>query len=155
MLTTTQLSTLKAVALADQTAASYINNGQDSQLADWFNEQTSHVVWRSALTPELARAAIIAGATQLDALTVGKRDSLFWLCSGNLDVANAGVRAAIDDLCGTQATLKAALVAAQKRTAKRAEQILASGTGTTVSPAALGWEGTISGNDASAIREAA
>ena len=153
-MTPSQLSALKAAALADQDAAAYIGNGQDSQLADWFNEQTTYVVWRSALTPELARAAIIAGATQLDALTVGKRDSLFWLCSGNLDVSNAGVRAAIDDLCGTQSTLKTSLQSAQKRMASHAEKALASGTGTTLSPAALGWEGFVSGNDASDIRSA-
>ena len=103
----------------------------------------------------MSRAAIIQGATQLDALTVGKRDSLFWLASGNLNVSNAGVRAAIDDLCGAQNALKTALQAAQKRPANRAEKILASGTGTALSPALLGWEGRITSNDASAIREAA
>lgn len=155
MLTAAQLSQLKAAALADQTGAALLAAGNDTGLSEWLNAETTHVVWRSAMTPEMARAAIIQGATQLDALTVGKRDSLFWLASGNLDVSNASVRAAIDDLCGSQNTLKAALQAAQRRTASRAEKILASGTGTTASPATLGWEGTLSANDASAIREAA
>ena len=47
-----------------------------------------------------------------------------------------------------------ALTAAQKRTATRAEKALANGTGTDASPANLGWEGWISGNDASDIRSA-
>ena len=154
-MTPTQLSALKVVALADATASALIAAGNDTGLAEWFNAPTSHVVWRSSLTPDQSRAAIIQGAAQLDALTVGKRDSLFWLASGNLNVSDASVRAAIDDLCGTQATLKASLLAAQKRTCSVAEKVLSTGAGTPATPATLGWEGVLSGNDMSAIREAA
>lgn len=153
-MTPTQLSTLKAVALADPVAAAYITNGNDNELAEWFNQPQTFVVWRTVLTPEQARAAIIKGATQLDGLTVGKRDSLFYLVSGDLAVSDASVRTAIDDLCGTQNQLKGYLTAAQKRTATRAEKALASGTGTDAVPANLGWEGLLSGNDASEIRMA-
>lgn len=153
-MTPSQYSTLKTVALADQTAVAYIANGNDNELAEWFNQPQVFTVWRSALTPELARAAIIQGATQLDGLTVGKRDSLFYLVSGNLDVSQASVRAAIDDLCGTQNQLKGYLQAAQKRQANRAEKALSSGTGTDASPATLGWEGYVSSYDASNIRTA-
>ena len=153
-MTPTQLLTLKAVALADPVAAQYLENGNDNELAEWFNQPQTFVVWRSKLTPDQARTAIIKGATQLDALTVGKRDSLFYLVSGDLDVSDAAVRAAIDDLCGSQNTLKGFLLAAQKRTATRAEKALANGTGTDAAPANLGWEGWISGNDASYIRSA-
>ena len=155
MLTISQASTLKAVALADVTAAALLNGGNDTGLAEWFNTAQTHVVWRSSLTPELARAAIIQGASQLDALTVGKRDSLFYLASGSLNTTNPAVRAALDDLCGTQTQLKGYLQAAQKRTANRAEKALSTGSGTDASPATLGWEGVISSNEASAIREAA
>ena len=154
MLTSTQLSALKAVALADPTAAQYLANGNDNELAYWFNQPQTFVAWRSKLTPEQARSAIIKGATQLDGLTVGKRDSLFYLVSGDLDVSDAAVRTAIDDLCGTQSQLKGYLTAAQKRTTTRAEKVLSAGTGTDASPANLGWEGWLSGNDASAIRMA-
>lgn len=152
MLNTAQLSILKASALADPSAAALIASADDIALASWFNEATSHIVWRSVLSPEMARAAIIEGATQLDALTVGKRDSLFWLCSGNLNPSSVSVRAAIDDLCGTQNMLKSALQAAQKRSSTRAEKALASGTGTTASPAVLSYEGLISYGEASTIR---
>lgn len=154
MLTTVQASTLKAVALADPVAAGYINAGNDTGLSEWFNEMTTHSVWRSVLTPELARAAIIKGAAQLDALTVGKRDSLLYLVSGNLNVADAAVRASLDDLCGSQNILKGFVQAACKRAASRAEKALATGTGSDAAPATLGYEGVISGNDASLIREA-
>ena len=154
MLTPTQLSTLKAAALADPTASQYLANGNDNELAEWLNQPQTFVVWRSKLTPEQARAAIIKGATQLDGLTVGKRDSLFYLVSGDLDVSDAAVRTAIDDLCGTQNQLKGYLTAAQKRSATRAEKTLASGTGTDAAPANLGGEGWLSGNDSSDIRTA-
>ena len=154
MLTQEQLSALKAVALADPTAAQYLANGNDNELSVWFNQPQTFVVWRSKLTPEQARAAIIKGATQLDGLTVGKRDSLFYLVSGDLEVSDAAVRTAIDDLCGTQNQLKGYLTAAQKRTTTRAEKTLASGTGTDAAPANLGWEGWLSGNDSSDIRTA-
>ena len=153
-MTPTQLSTLKAVALTDPVATAYITNGNDNELAEWFNQPQTFVVWRTVLTPEQARAAIIKGATQLDGLTVGKRDSLFYLVSGDLAVSDASVRTAIDDLCGTQNQLKGYLTTAQKRTATRAEKALASGTGTDAVPANLGWEGWLSGNDASEIRMA-
>lgn len=154
MLTTVQASTLKAVALADPVAAGYLNAGNDTGLSEWFNQQTTHIVWRSVLTPELARSAIIKGATQLDALTVGKRDSLFYLVSGNLSVTDAAVRASLDDLCGSQNVLKGFVQASCKHQASRAEKALATGTGTDAAPATLGYEGVISGNDASLIREA-
>ena len=151
---TSQLSALKTLALADVTASAFVQSGNDTGLAEWFNQTTTHIVWRSVMTPDMSREAILQGATQLDALTVGKRDSLFWLASGDLNVSDASVRAAIDDLCGTQTTLKAALLAAQKRTCSIAEKALATGTGTTAAPALLGWEGQISGNDIYDIRTA-
>lgn len=152
MLNPAQIATLRALADADPVAAGYVASADDIALAEWFNQPTAHVVWRTVLNPEMARAAIIEGATQLDALTVGKRDSLFWLCSGNLNPSVASVRAAIDDLCGSQATLKAALQAAQKRVANRAEKALSSGAGTTASPATLTFEGLLSYGEASILR---
>lgn len=152
MLTPAQVATLRSLADSDPVAAGYVSTANDIALADWFNQSTTHVVWRTVLSPEMARAAIIEGATQLDALTVGKRDSLFWLCSGNINPSVPSVRAAIDDLCGTQNTLKGALQGAQKRFATRAEKVLSSGTGTAASPATLTHEGLLSYGEASTIR---
>lgn len=154
MLTPAQSLVLHALAAADPTASAFMAMGNDTELAAWLNEPTTHIVWRSVLTPKQARAAIVQAATQLDALTVGKRDALLWLASGDLDVSNAAVRAAIDDLCGSQATLKSALQDAQRRACNRAEKALATGTGTSAVPALLGWEGNISINDVSLVRSA-
>ena len=152
MLTPAQVASLRTLANTDPIASGYVATADDIALASWFNEVTVHVVWRTTLNPEMSRLAIIEGATQLDALTIGKRDSLFWLCSGNLNPSITSVRAAIDDLCGTQNTLKGALQSAQKRTATRAEKALASGTGTTANPATMTYESLLSYAEASTIR---
>lgn len=117
-MTPAQLTTLNALATADQTALGYIDTADDQSIADWLNTvDASFYVYRSVLTPAMARSAIIQGATQLDGLTVGKRDSLFYLASGDLAVSKAGVRAALDDLCGTMNQLKGYIQEACKRTA--------------------------------------
>jgi hypothetical protein len=153
MLTVQQYVALKAAALSDQTAAGYIAVADDQALADWFNgDQPTFYVWRSMLSTDRSRSAVVKGATQLDALTVGKRDSLLWLLSEAIDPSDAAVRAAIEDLCGSQNTLKGALQAEFKRTATRAEKILASGTGTSAVPATLTYEGYVSAAEASTAR---
>ena len=154
MLTSSQASILKAMAAADQTAAGYMANGNDTQLAEWFNVVQQWTVWRPVLTPQQARAAIISAATQLDALTVGKRDSLFYLVSGDLNPSDAAVRTGIDDLCGSQNTLKTAMQSAMKRQANRAEKALSAGAGSEASPATLSWYGDIGMDDAQNIRNA-
>lgn len=123
----------------------------DGTIADWYNADSTFVVWRSALTPEQARTAIIGGdgLAQLDNLTAGKRDSLIWAFSGDTDPANSAQRAAIENLCGTQNTLKAAILAAQKRLATKAERVFATGTGTSGSPGLLAFEGIVSVNEIS------
>ena len=91
-MTPAQLTTLNALATADQTALGYIDTADDQSLADWLNTvDASFYVYRSVLTPAMARSAIIQGATQLDGLTVGKRDSLFYLASGDLARATSSL----------------------------------------------------------------
>ncbi len=153
-MTPQQLITLKALALADNEALSYLTNGNDTQLQDWFNTETTFVVWRSVLTPRMSREAIVEGAIELNNLTPVSQSGLLYLCEGDLPVYKSSVRKAIVDLCGNQNTLKAALAAASKRFANRAEKALATGDGTNANPALLTWEGSISGMLVSEIRNA-
>jgi len=147
-LTTTQLQALKAAILADGTLNAYPNtaDGAYDMCAQQLNVQAipAFVVWQDKLTPELFDSGLISGATQIDALTQGKRDELFMIGARTRDCNNTAVRAAIDDATGSQNTLKAALVAVTKRNATLGEKIFATGTGTTASPATLGIAGTIS-----------
>ena len=154
-MTPAQLATLKAAILADPVLAAYpMNSDGDFAIAAALNLPASpdFIVWRSSLTPELSRSAIINGAVQLDNLTVGKRDALLYMAQGTLDCRIAAVRTALDDLCGTQNTLKASLLAAEKRKASVVEKILATGTGSDVSPGVTTFEGTISYQDVQLAR---
>ena len=152
MITSTQAATLKALAQADTTALGCMTNAEDAALAAWFNVPTTFVVYRSQLPTDMSRMAILIGASQLDNLTVGKRDSLLWLCSESLNPNDPNVRQAISDLCGSQNTLKNSLLASLKRFATRAEKALATGTGTDADPGTLVYEGIVSQDEASNIR---
>jgi hypothetical protein len=110
------------------------NDGGDGNLAvaGWYSLTATPDFWvyRRSYTPDLARASIIGttgAANQLDALTGSKRDSLFWLIAGTIDMSSAAARASVDDLCGSQNTLKAAIQDGGKRKATRLEQVFATG----------------------------
>lgn len=138
-------------ANTDQAVIDALTIRNDVALASLYNADSSFVVWRSYLTADEARLAITGGAglAQLDNLIAGKRDSLLWVFSGDTDPSNTQQRTAINDLCGTQNSLKAAILAAQKRMATKAEQVFATGTGSDAVPGILGWEGTLTHSDVS------
>lgn len=147
-LTAQQLAALKADILADPTLSAWAATGRmASEIADAYNlpATPAFVVWRSAVSSDEWANAIIGGggATQLDALTGSKREALLWACDRTLNPSVANVRAALDDFCGSQNTLKGAIQAVQKRTCTRAEKLFATGTGSTVSPATMGFEGNL------------
>lgn len=155
MLTTAQLVILKAAIDADPVLAAFpLTPDGASEIAASLNLEASPAfyVWRTQYTPDLMRAAIVNGITQLDALTASKRDSLLWLAQGTVNMALTATRDAINDLTGSQATLKAAVLDGGKRTALRVEKILATGTGTFASPAVLGYEGGVTRDDVEAAR---
>ena len=152
-LTQSQLQLLKTAAVADPTAAAYIGNGDDQALANWLNaSQAGYLVWLPVLSTEQARAAIVKGISQLDNLTVGKRDSLLWFFSESVTPTDPKVTEAIDALCGTQNTIKTALHDSLRRAATRAEMLLATGPGTYASPGTLTFEGLFSAAQASTVR---
>ena len=154
-LTQPQAAALKAAALLDPTAAAAIDAGDDQALADWLNTiQPSFWVFSSVLSTDAARVAISKGIAQLDNLTVGKRDSLLWFFSVSTTPPNPSVAQAINDLCGSQNTLKNALLDALRRTATRAEKLLATGAGTNASPATMTFEGLFDRALASSVRGA-
>ena len=155
-LTPGQLQTLKTDILADPVLSQWAATGRMAQeIADAYNlpATPAWTVWRTSVTAVEWRAAIIGwgGAAQLDALTASKRDSLLWAVSDVLNPSVAAIRAALDDFCGSQNTLKAAIVAAEKRTATRGEKLFSTGTGSTASPATMGYEGTLTYQDVEAV----
>ena len=139
------LTNAQKVVLKNAVTAAALNLEDYGAIAEWLNASTSFVCWKSTMTPTESRKAITSGdqLAQLDNLTVGKRDALLYAVGETVDTNSSAVRGAIENLCGTQNVLKAALIAAMKRTVNKAEQLLATGTGTDVAPATLGWEGQI------------
>lgn len=146
-LSSQQLAVLKADILADPTLAEWAATGRMAfEISEAYNVIVpAWIVWKSAVSSQEWRDAIIGGggATQLDALTASKRSSLLWAVEASLNPSDPDVRAAIDDFCGSQNTLKAALLAAMKRSATRAEKLFSTGTGSSVSPATMAYEGSL------------
>ena len=142
----TQKATLKAAILADTALAAIYNNGDLGGLADALNANASpdYIVWRDSYTPEQIALAIDNGITQLDGLTASKRDSLLWWANREHDARAVTAQAAIADLCGSQNTLKTAVLDGAKRKATVLEKVFATGTGTTASPGTSPVMGSIS-----------
>ena len=146
-MTPEQLAILKAYILADSVLSTKISGeGTDfSCVADTMNAiRPTFFVWRKSVSPQELRAAAMIGAAQLDGLTQSKRDSLLWVIGEAIDFTVATNRTAIDDLCGSQQVLKAALQAVQREPCTLAQSLLATGTGTIASPAILTFAGVVS-----------
>lgn len=148
MLTTEQRATLLAYIQTVPALNDLYTIGNLSGLADALSAEhaPAFIVWRDALTPTIARQAIVSGAqlAQLDNLVPGKRDALLYAVADNMDCRVEAIRAAVNSLCGSQNELKAALVAAMKRNATVVEKVFATGAGTTLAPATLVYIGGIS-----------
>jgi hypothetical protein len=157
-LTTQQLQTLKA-AIAAETDPAFVEartNGQTGIMASFYNSTASPVfyVWSKNYTAAQIAAAIDNGITQLDALTASKRDSLLWWADRPHDMTLAISQAAANDLCGSQNTLKNAVLDGGKRKLQRGERLFASGTGSLASPGTTTFEGNVSDSDIGAALEA-
>lgn len=151
-----QYAALKAAIAADPILSAYPNtqDGAYMMCQDRLNVAFSPTfyVWQDQLTPDIYDSGLIAGATQIDALTQGKRDELFMIGQRTRNCNDVNVRAAIADAVGSQNTLKAAMQAIQYRPALYVEKIYATGTGTTASPATLVFAGQVNYQDVYAAR---
>lgn len=149
MLTTEQLAVLKAAILAETDAAFVAARtaGNNTLMAQFYAVAATPTfyVWWSVYTPDQIAAAIEVGITQLDALTASKREVLLWWAERSHNPANS--QAAIDDMCGSQNTLKAAVKNGGKRTVNKGERLFASGTGSLAAPGTAAYEGTLTSED--------
>lgn len=176
MIDSTKITQLKTLAIADPVASTYFDGLHDQELADWFNQSTAYVVWRSS-TPasEVFDAINWASLTPADApdgtaaytnralACQGKQFNIQLLTMGREQIASnkINVRNGIKDALQSVpagaggALLDAGWVAvktAMTRIATRAEQLWATGTGTSASPGALTFEGAIDWQTASWVR---
>lgn len=148
MLTTTQLQAIKAAIEADATLNAIPNTPDGAfEIAKALNLTASpaFVLWRSNVATTDIRSVLVWA--EYDGLSVSKQNAFSFLCAnGFVDARLTNVRQGIQSIFsgGTQSGNLAALVAIAKRDATRAEKAIATGTGTSGTPATSpfsdGWQ---------------
>ena len=167
-LTAAQKVTLKADILADPTLSAFPNNDDGAfAIADAYNALASpdYWVWRTSVPKnEFTQNAGPDGTTftwtgnGFITRSQGERDAWRELfnASGAVNASLANVRQAFQDIfSGAQAEAvnnRAHIAAVARRKASRVEKLFATGTGSTGSPALMGFEGTITFQDVSSAR---
>lgn len=176
MLPQSQLTALKAVAAADPVGATYLDGLHDVELANWFNQPTEFIVWKSAVpASEVFDAITWASMTPADApdgtaaytnralACQGKQFNIQLLTMGReaVSMGKANVRNGIKDAlqnvpAGAAGALLdagwASVKTASIRAATIAERTFATGTGTSAAPGVLVFEGAIDPAIASWVR---
>lgn len=168
-LTPAQLATFKTDILANTNtipagmanAGSFVgqqvkdipNNGDGNLcVASWYNLLASPAFYswyftRSRMDNRRAILNTTGAGNQLDGLTGGKREALLWCLDDSIQPTLASVRTTIDDLTGSQNTLKAAILDSFKRQATNAEKLFAVGTGSQAVPATGAFEANVTASD--------
>lgn len=157
-MTPEQLTKLKDEILADNTLNSQPMNSDGAyNIAVELNKLASpdFIVWKTDVSvDEIMRNGM--DWARVDNLSVGKARIWDWLGRlGTFNAAKLNVRAGIDAAwVGTAADLavRAAIYVHCKRKARRIEKILATGTGSDVSPATMTFEGDLSYQDVESAR---
>lgn len=160
MLTLAQLQAIKAEIDADPVLAAYPNTPDGAfAIAAALNLPAApeFIVWRTSVSQD----EIMQNGFQwveVDGLSVGKARIWEWLFANGdaaINPSKVNVRDGIIEVWkGTAAKLavQAAVFAHCKRPATRLEKLLATGTGTTESPASMGYEGDINYQDVQQAR---
>ena len=134
--------------------------GDDGCVANWFNANSTFVVWRTQVTKSEYQTKVSSTATTFDwasaggyiSRSVAERDAWNTLFSGDsfnssVNPSMLNVRNAFNDIfSGTGAGAvnnRAHVLAISKRFANHAEKALATGTGTDQTPGTLTFQGTI------------
>jgi hypothetical protein len=159
-LTTAQLATLKTAILAetDATFVGYRTNGQTTLMADWYNAPSnpSFIVYRrSVSTDEVGKTVNYVAVEALTDLNRGRIDTFYVMNPLSFSPERSDIRTFWANvfsgaLGGQGQATRDALEALWRRTATRGERLYATGTGTTVAPGALVFEGAITDADITA-----
>jgi hypothetical protein len=149
MLTTEQKVLVKAVIDGDPAFANVAHDADGAYtIADALNLATSpaFIVWKTNVPiDEIMRNGM--DWSRVDNLSVGKARIWTWLSQlGSINPSRPNIRAGIDATwVGTSADLavRAVVYSHCKRPATRAEKAMATGIGTTETPATMSYEGVI------------
>lgn len=153
------LTALRAACFADPGASAFFQApGDAAGLKAYLNTPTSpaFIVWRTVVTQD---EIMLNGFdwTRVDNLSVGRARVWEWLFDNAANAINpskSNIRSGIDQVWqGTQADLNVrdAVYGHCKRTATRAEKMLASGVGTTQNPGVTTFDGQVSDHDAALL----
>lgn len=151
MLTTAQIATLKADILANPDLNSKPNSGDGADaIAMLYNAVAAPDYWVFRSSVGVAELGDAIDATELVGLTTGKLTQLQVLLGfGALNPSLLNRRSALDQIFSASSgtITRPALAVLWRRKATRLEKLLATGSGSTGSPATMGYEGVISYTD--------
>lgn len=154
-MTPAQLAAIKADIIASVDMNTLPANSDGSyDIAKLYNEPTTFIVWKTKVLKSDVGKAFVASA--LAAITAGSNDKLanFAAWNDTVNPSRIDQRTFFDDVFSVAAgaTTRTALLALWKRPATRLEKLLATGTGTDVSPATLTFEGSVNYQDIETAR---
>lgn len=145
---------LKTAILAEPSIQTCVLQGQDGCVANWLNSESTFVVWRTSVTKQEIYQTPDWDWTRVDNLTTGEAriwTEMFDNTNHSFNPSFAKVRAGIEEAWKGTAqdeTLKANSIYPKcKRNATNAEKVFSTGTGTTLSPGTLTFEGRVSETD--------
>jgi hypothetical protein len=156
-MTNDDLQKLKTAILAE-TDAEFVaarDSGNNSQMLAWFNAAATpdFIVWQKRVLREELEEDDSFNWTVVDNLSTGSKYRIWeWMfgSKGYINPSKANIRAGIAACWVGNAQLlavQAMVLAKCKRAATRAEKLFATGTGSTGSPAVMGFEGALSIDD--------
>lgn len=153
-----QLATLKTAINTETDAAfvGYRTNGQTPLMAAFFNQASTFVVYKT--TETVASVGQAVNYVAFEALTTANLEKINTFTRLNMNTfapSKADVRSCWANifsgaLGGQGQATRDALEALWRRFANRGERLYATGTGTTLAPGALVFEGSINDADISA-----
>ncbi len=146
-LTDTQVTQLRAKVIADPAGLLLLRAGNVSGLNSWLNGASTFIGWKTSIS--LADVGDAMNASEVVGLTAIKLQALQVISAysnGYINPSRQDRRDAFTQVfngAGGNVT-RPAIDAAFKRAATNAERLLATGTGTSVAPGALTFEGDVS-----------
>lgn len=159
MLTPVQLQTLKTYITSsiDPSVIQWRTPAtrDDASLTAWLNASSGDLGWDSRMSGGAIARALIDGAAEVDNLSQGKRDTLFFLAASGqmIDTRLAATRQALLDLTAgspsNAATVRSSLQAKAKRSLSRFERLYS--TGPTAGAYITTLEGAVSIDDVSLV----
>lgn len=144
--TQSQLTKLKNAALAEPSQANNITQGNDAALADWYNQPSTWVNWRTDVSNAECNTQI--KWAEVDTLTSGKARIWEWMrLMDKFNMGDGNIRKGVEDAFGTASVSYVNIITISKSFASNAEKALSNGTGTDTTPGKYTWQGLITDDD--------